>query len=166
MCSRHKGAQKPFVNPMKVDAVQCLRRRTESRTADTMKPQLSQSPSAISVYSVPLKFSDLSFVDITGSKGKSLFTREGLGMGGEACRGRGWACLALLWIPLCLARAGCSIMRLCGDEFPCCLNYFWNANLQGLVHMLIPGEKTKPCHTVLGFVLLVCFCGFHSPQVN
>lgn len=74
-------------------------RRTESRTADTMKPQLSQSPSAIFVYSVPLKFSDLSFVDITGSKGKSLSTREGLGMGGEACRGRVWACLALLWIP-------------------------------------------------------------------
>lgn len=149
-----------------------LRRRTESRTADTMKPQRSPSPPAVFVYSVPLKYSGLSFMDIAWSKGKSHFTSEILGMRGECagatCRGQRWACLLVALLvdsPLGLARAGCSTLR-CGARVPLLSQLFLKCILARADSHARAWEQNKPFHTVLGFVLMIGFCGFHSPQVN
>lgn len=140
------------------------------------KPQLSQSPPAIFLYSGPLKFSVLSFVDITGSKGESHFTREGLRMGGEvcggpragaACRGRAWACLAFLWIPSSAwPEQAVPLWDNAEHEFPCCLDYFWNANLHGLIHVLVLGEKLRPA--TQPWALFSCFApvGFTLPTLT
>lgn len=127
----------------------CFTERTKSRTADTIKPQLSQSPPVVFIYSVTLKFSDLSFMDIAWSKGKSRFTQRGSGDSRRACRGQVQACLALLWIcPSAWLEQHSeeqvvSLSDNVEHDFPCCLNYFWNANLQGLIQVLVFRKKPK-----------------------
>lgn len=140
----------------------CFAERTKSRTAATIKPQLSHSPPGVYLYSVLLKISDLSFVDIAWSKGKSLVWPE-----------KGWE-----WQERC-AEDRRGLVYLYGGSVPpseeqavpprdngehnAPPSHFWNSNLQGRIHVFAFRRKPKASHIVVGFVHTVFFWEFHSP---
>lgn len=148
MYSSHKGAQKPFVSQVKVDAVQSLCR------GQNLGQQLQHSHSQAQVLLLSLFL--LSFLNflicLLWTLSVSCLTREGLemqGWGGEQMGGIPWPSKQRLEEQAAPSQE----MWTTVSPFLFYLCHFWNADLQGLIQVLEFRKKLKPSHKVLGFVL-------------
>lgn len=92
--------------------------RTKSRTAATIKPRLSHSPPGVYLYSVLLKISDLSFVDIAYQKENLLFDQRRAGNGRGGVQRPGGSLLISMVDPSLLRKSGLLHPEIMGSIMP------------------------------------------------
>lgn len=121
--------------------------RTKARTAVTIKPQLKFS---CCLYLLNSSFKISWFITVICEycliKRKICFSRDGAGnrQGKHvACGGWAYSWVALLfnhssaWPEKNFEEPAVPLGDNVEHDFPCCLNYFWNANVQRPIHVLV-----------------------------